>query len=214
MCQWQHLFYRTAPDLDAARDEGLEACRRAIEADHADHHAHMLTGMVLGLAEGAARWQEALECCRRAVSLNPNDALALHALGWVETVSGDPESGIEHLRQVMRNNPRDPWITNVHIVHALASFVVRDYHEGIRWATLASAFPVSHHNIAACHVGLGNLAQARASIEKARELSPALLEARLKGISFFRRPEDRQRHTTFLRVAAGLDPPEAADPLR
>ena len=214
MCQWQHLFYRTAPDLEAARRDGLEACQRAIELDRADHTAHMLTGMIYGLAEGASRWQEALEYCRRAADLNPNDSLALHALGWIETISGDAASGIEHLRQVMRNNPRDPWISNVHVVYALASFVVRDYREGIRWATLASAFPVSHHNIAVCYVGLGDLELARASIEKARELSPALLEARLRGVSVFRRPEDRERHVTFLRVAAGLEPPEAAGRLR
>lgn len=91
---------------------------------------------------------------------------------------------------------------------------VRDYPEGIRWATLASAFPVFHHNIAVCYVGLGDLDQARVSIEKARELSPALLEARLNGVLVFRRAEDRHRHTTFLRVAAGLGPPEAADPFR
>jgi adenylate cyclase len=214
MCQWQHLFYRTTPDLAAAQREALEACTRAMEVDPGDHHAYMLTGMIHGLAPGATRWQEALEYCRRALHLNPNDSLALHALGWIETISGEAESGIEHLRQVMRNNPRDQWISNVHIVHALASFVVRDYEEGIRWAKLASAFPVSHHNIAVCYVGLGDLEQARAALEKARELSPALLEARLNGESVFRRAEDRLRHTTFLRVAAGLDPPAAADPLR
>lgn len=214
MCQWQHLFYRTAPDLEGARREGLDAAERATNLDRTDHWAHMLRGLLLALSGGTPRWDEALHSCRYAHELNPNDSLALHALGWVETVAGEAENGIEHTRQVLRANPRDPWLSNVHIVLALASFALRDYEAGVYWARLASSLPVSHHNIAVCYVGMGELEKARAEIEKARALAPELLAARLNGMSLWRRPEDRTRHTLFLRVAAGLEPPSAVEGLR
>jgi hypothetical protein len=40
------------------------------------------------------------------------------------------------------------------------------------------------------------------------------IAARLEGKSAYRRPEDRKRQTTFLRIAAGLEDPGAADALR
>jgi adenylate cyclase len=64
MCLWQHIFYRTAPDIDAARAEGLDAVARAIDLDRTDHWAHMLKGLLLALSGGAPRWDEALHSAR------------------------------------------------------------------------------------------------------------------------------------------------------
>lgn len=213
MCNWQDLFYRTAADLESTRAEGLALVDRAIAIDRTDHWAHMTKGLLLALSGGQPNWDQALHNAALAVELNPNDSLALHALGWLETIAGEAEKGIQHTRQVLRTNPRDPWLSNVHIVLALASFVTRDYGAGIHFARLASSMPVSHHNCAVCYVGLGDFDSARAEIEMARALAPELLAARLNGVSVWRRPEDRQRHTTFLRVAAGLEPTSAINGL-
>ena len=51
-------------------------------------------------------------------------------------------------------------------------------------------------------------------MDNLRRLAPEFVEAILTGSSILRRPEDRRRHTVFLRIAAGLEDPSAADTLR
>lgn len=214
MCQWQNAFLRNVANVDQAIDDGVRCAQLACHLDRNDHQGYVLKGLLLSLSAAPDAWTEALEECRRAHELNGNDPLVLYAVGWMEAISGNAVPAIEHLRQFLRCNPRDPWAPNAQMLLSLASFVMSDYRAGIEWAQLASSVPVAVHNLAACHVGLGDLDRARRAIEQARELSPEMLEARLAGQSVFRRPEDRKRHTLFLRVAAGLEDPEAADDLR
>ena len=47
-----------------------------------------------------------------------------------------------------------------------------------------------------------------------QRLVPELIQSRLNGVVPFRKAEDRQRLTTFLRIAAGLEDPSAAEALR
>ena len=64
-------------------------------------------------------------------------------------------------------------------------------------------------------VGLGEIGKAKAMFETLRKVaSPELLRSRLEGMWAFGRSEDRRRATIFLRVAAGLEDPSAADEVR
>jgi hypothetical protein len=47
-----------------------------------------------------------------------------------------------------------------------------------------------------------------------QKLAPKHFKVRLEGTSPYARPEDRARQRTFLRVAAGIEDPSAADALR
>jgi len=214
MVNWQNAFIRGTPDVEEAITEGLRCARLAIQHDRSDHWGYVLKAMLLALSGSPDAWSEAVEDCRRAQELNPNDALTLYALGWMEAISGNAVPAIEHLRQFLRCNPHDAWVPNVHVLLSLASFVCADYRAGIEWAQRAPDVPMAVHNRAACHIGLGELDLAARATQEARELSPESLEARLAGTSVFRRPEDRQRHTIFLRVAAGLEDAEVVDDLR
>jgi hypothetical protein len=64
------------------------------------------------------------------------------------------------------------------------------------------------------YVGLGDIEQAKSALLEARRLAPRFVDARTDGVAVYRRAEDRKRSVTFLRIAAGLDPPEAAQALR
>ena len=214
MAHWQMAFVHEVADVDACIEEGLRYAQQAIQVDRSDHWGYLIKGLLLALTPGQESWAEATEDCRRAQELNPNDAMVLYALGWMEATSGNAIPAVEHLGLFLRCNPRDPWVPNVQLLLSLASFVMCDYRAGIEWANLAPAVAASSHNVAACHVGLGNLDQAKAAIQQAKSLSPETLAARLNGTSVFRRPEDRRRHTLFLRIAAGLEDPDAADELR
>ena len=68
--------------------------------------------------------------------------------------------------------------------------------------------------LAASEVGLGNLEKAMPALDKARRIAPEFIQTRLNGTMPFRNPEHLKRFTTFIRVAAGLEDPSAADALR
>ena len=63
-------------------------------------------------------------------------------------------------------------------------------------------------------VRLAELARAKTEFNALRDLAPELVEARLAGQWMSTIPEFRRRATTFLRIAAGLEDPSAAEALR
>ena len=71
-----------------------------------------------------------------------------------------------------------------------------------------------HGHLAMSLVGLGDIAAAEVACAKARRLAPARVERGLNGRFIYRKPEHLRRATTFLRIAAGLEDPSAADALR
>uniref|UniRef100_UPI0022EAC1C1 hypothetical protein n=1 Tax=Falsiroseomonas oryzae TaxID=2766473 RepID=UPI0022EAC1C1 len=67
---------------------------------------------------------------------------------------------------------------------------------------------------AIAQVGAGDLAAASATFARLHETAPALAAARLAGRWLSTNPDYQARAQTFLRVAAGLAPPDDADALR
>jgi adenylate cyclase len=63
------------------------------------------------------------------------------------------------------------------------------------------------------YVGLGEIANARGALDQATRIAPGQVERSLAGF-MFRKQERQRRGATFLRVAAGLEDPTAADALR
>ena len=133
-------------------------------------------------------------------------------------MSGNAVRGIEILNQVLRNNPRDPYRSTVLSNLSLAFFQAKDYVKGLTWGmTCISESP----NLAATQMilamnygGLGEIEKAKTALEAARRLAPGLIESRLEGDTSFRNPNDQNRQKVFLRIAAGLEDPSAADALR
>jgi len=216
---WQHVFFRSVADLPTAWQEGMDAAIRAISLDRTDHRAYTWKGMLLLYpAAGEPRWDDALANLRRANELNSNDAGALLCLGLGEAVSGDPRRGIEHLTLILRLSPHEPWTFNVHSVLGFAHFLAKDYGKALHWASLgnreAPHHPQPYMYFALAYVGLGEIAQARSALDRARQIAPEFIQDRLGGYIPFRRAEDRERYSVFLRIAAGVEDPNAADRLR
>jgi adenylate cyclase len=218
LCLWSQVHFRRAPDLEAAWREGMDAAERAIELDPSDSLGHVLKGHFLAHVPGdegrASRYDEALIELRRAHDLNPNDPFALRVLGLCEAISGDPVQGIAHLQQCLRNNPRDPTAVNSVALLSLAAFLAEDYASGAQWGLRAvrEAPNLANANmfLALNYVGLADFERARASLDTARRLAPAFVQARIDGFSVYRKPDDRRRHRVFMRIAAGLDDPSVA----
>jgi len=118
----------------------------------------------------------------------------------------------------MRLNPRDPRSGMTYSVLAFASFGAKQYGEGIRWASRAindvPTLVMPHVSLTCCLVGAGEIDKAKAAFAVGQKLAPKHFQVRLEGTSPYARPEDRARQRRFLRIAAGLEDPSAAEVLR
>jgi adenylate cyclase len=215
--QWQHLAFATAVDRAAAWQEGMKAAELAIEIDRSLGFAYSMKGLLLAFSVDRDRIDEALACARQSYELNPHSMAAVTALSFIEIVWGEPESAIAHLKEALRLSPRDPQRPIVFLNLAMASGCAGRYADGVEYATLgireAPNFAPLYAHLAVNHVGLGELDKARAALGEATRIAPGQVERSLAGF-MFRKPEHQRRGTTFLRVAAGLEDPAAADALR
>jgi adenylate cyclase len=215
--QWQHLAFASAVDRAAAWRDGMRAAERAIEIDRSLSFGHSTKALLLAFAPDRDRIDEALASAQLSYDLNPHSTAALGALSFIEILSGEPDRAIEHLLEALRLSPRDPLRPTVLLNLAMASGCARRYADGVNYATLgireAPGFAPLHAHLAVNYVGLGEIAKARAALDESTRLAPGQVERSLAGF-MFRKQEHQRRGTTFLRVAAGLEDPAAADPLR
>ncbi len=222
---WQDAYFGSVADPLAAWREGFEACGRAVEIDPADSRGYVVKGIlhclpppVRNSPDQQVQYEEALQALRHALDLNANDVGCLHMLGYCEAAAGDPVEGIRYLTQALRNSPRDPWNPVLCSMLSVANFLARNYADGLKWAQRAvrdvpGLFNV-HMFLALNYVGLGDIAKAKEALHTARNLGPAVIQARLDGYSPYGREEGRARQVLFLRIAAGLENPVGADGLR
>jgi tetratricopeptide (TPR) repeat protein len=213
------LYLATAADREHASQEAKWAAARAIELDSADAHGYALRAVGVAQRGEFDRFPEALADARRAHELNPNDTTVLRVLGNLEAAAGESEHAIQHLHQLMRLNPRDPLSHITYTMLARAKFGAKQYTEGIRWAARAindkPTLVMPHISLTCCLVGAGEIDKAKAAFEALQKVaSEEWVRSRLEGSSEYARPADRTRHRTFLRIAAGLEDPSAADALR
>ena len=206
----------------AHRDAMLAAARavaaRAIEVDSTDALGYALRGWCVLNSAQVTRYPEALADARRAHEMNPNDVFVLWCLAWLEAAMGDHERAIEHGHQILRLNPRDSRCYETYHMLGFASFGAKKYAEGIAWELRAindkPGMLQPYAVLARCYVGANEIDKARAVFAEAQSRAPEYFRNRLEGKSFHARPEDQKRGITFLRIAAGLEDPSAADALR
>ena len=104
-------------------------------------------------------------------------------------------------------------------VLANACFIAKRYADAVDWASRAiidrpQMFP-AHTQVVLDLVGIGAIDKAKAMFETLQRVASSdYLTSRLEGTWGFCRSEDRRRATTFLRIAAGLEHPSAADAVR
>jgi adenylate cyclase len=212
------LHLQMATDRKHALREATAAAARAIELDDGNSLGYALKALCIFHDGQVDRYSDALADARRAYELNPNDTIVRQVLAQLETAAGEPKRAIEHLNQVLRLNPRQPRRHVTYNMLAHASFGAEQYIEGANWASRAinesPEYPPPHLLLAICLVGMGEIDKAKAAFSAGQKLSPEFFGTRLKGTPAYARPEDRKRATTFLRIAAGLADPSAAEAQR
>jgi adenylate cyclase len=214
---WMDIFSGNARGEQAWKD-ALDAATRAIELDRTNFEGYYARAGLLGMSKREGMLRRALEDARRAHELNPNHAQALAILGWIEMFAGDYASAIQRYGEAARMSPRDPWAFFADAQLSFCYFLAGDYEKGVecglRSIREAPTEGTAHHDVALCYVGLGEFGKAHAALEEARRHMPEFITAALNGKSVLHLPEARRKYTTFVRVAAGLENPSAAEALR
>jgi TolB-like protein len=217
--RFQEMFFGVTTDRKAPLEKGVEEASAAIALDGADSRPYVWRGMLRLFSYDALVKRDGLEDVRRAHQLNPNDAIALLAVGFGEALCGQPLVGRDHLLAALRLSPRDPWRWNIYNSLGMAGFLTKDYDEGLEWSRRCIAeqpnFPAGHWHATLNLVGLGRIEEARAEIDIHRRTVPRVFERVLAtGYTSYLDAEHHARALLFLRIAAGLEAPSAADAFR
>lgn len=213
--QWWHAYHGTTDDFAATVAAGREAADAAIAIDAQDHHAWRQKGLLAFMAQDQAAGLAAL---RHAHELNPNCAVTLAWLGLNEALHGEVARGVPLADAALRLSPRDPARGEMLCALGFAQFATRNYAgaaasaHAARLGMVNAAPPLVLATIA--QVGIGDLEAAAATFATLQHTAPALTAARLAGRWLSTNPDYHGRAHTFLRVAAGLAPPESADAAR
>jgi adenylate cyclase len=202
------LFLDHQGDRESLLREALAAATRAIELDRADPMGLAIRAMAIFMSGAVERYQEALADVRLAHESNPNDPYVLFTLAHMEVRVGEPDRALERGALLLRLNPRGERRASVYNLMSFASFAAERYAEGVEWSLRAlheiPNLAQSHSNMVICLVGQGEIERARAAFATANALAPGYFRPRLEGRSFYQRPQDRERQTRFLRIAAGV----------
>ena len=142
----------------------------------------------------------------RAIELNENFALAHGNMAAALALGGQPDEAIEAVDRSIRMSPRD--LFNFSYLHfaAIAYLAAERYAEGVACEALSLRerpnAPPALRFLAACHVGLGQMDEARDAIAKVLQLVPeSSIKRDVYGQVAYARASDRERYAEALRKA-------------
>lgn len=174
---WAHLGYIYREEIQHNRnlepnalERALSASQRAIELDGSNPMAHFAMAMTrFSLGDIHAGMFEA----EKMISLNPNDASKIAALGIYFVMAGDMERGVELARQAESMMPSPPvWL---HLAYASAHYQSGRYdltiEELSQWDEEGNDVQWHFHKAAALGQ-MGKTIEARQELERAYQLFP------------------------------------------
>jgi adenylate cyclase len=186
------------------KTEARRLARRALELDRDDPTVLAAAGHALGLFVGEV--EEGAALLARAISLDPNLAVARIWNGYVQLYLGDGDAAIEQFQIGLRLSPLDPRIFLAQNGMANAHFLAGRYEDGLLWAKIAMQqnpdYVGGHRILMACHAMAGRVEEARQALAVARQIDPTQrISIVLKRLQHFRRPQDIQRYAEAFRIA-------------
>jgi TolB-like protein/class 3 adenylate cyclase len=180
--------------------EAIDIARRSLEVGRDD--ASVLAASAFTLAYFAGEIDAAKSLADRSLQLNPNYALAWGLSGWIRIYEGYPDIAIEHFLKALQLNPLDTHNFVMTSGLAFAHFFAERSEEAHRWAE--RALVDSPNNLVTLRIlaaSAGEQEKARATGRRMLELNPAERISATPIFSLLRRPEDRTRWQTALRLA-------------
>jgi TolB-like protein/class 3 adenylate cyclase len=142
----------------------------------------------------------------KALSLNPNLAIARFSYGWISVVACEGERAIENFQSMIRFSPLDMLRVNSSAGIAWGLWLEGRYDEGLALArSVATVYPnvQAFGSVIANCVAAGQIEEARVAMAELVKLDPALRTARAREMFSLRKAEFRFKLDEALR-AAGL----------
>jgi adenylate cyclase len=182
--------------------EAARLARRALQLDSDEARllsvaGHTLAFVVLDLEIAAV-------VVARALTLNPNLALAWMVSGWVNVWSGRPDVAIDHFVRAMRLSPRDPQLPLMRFGIASAHYLARRYDAAASWVDKATQERQGYPSVrvAAASAALaGRPDEAKALMARLLQLDPSRRVSNLQDVLGPYRPEDLEHFKVGLRKA-------------
>lgn len=178
--------------IDQVRNKGSDD---ALALAWAAHAAALICGDL----------DDAIELVDRALSLNPNLAVAWQRSGWLQSYAGNPAKAIDHLEHALRLNPVDPLNFLAQTAVGFAHFVAGDHEQAVRWAR--KALLARPNWVPALRVLVpslawqGDITEAQRAGRKLKELSPEIGLDALSSHYPFRQFEAFERLAAGFRIA-------------
>jgi TolB-like protein/Tfp pilus assembly protein PilF len=168
----QKILWEWTKNIDADRQAGAAAARRALELDNKDPYAHLVMAWIslLSLDHGTA-----IASAQRAIDLAPNFAMAYFVLGGARLFEGQFEKAIDLFQRAMCLSPYEPLTFFFCIYLALAHYHLGHCAEAAEIARTGIRLRPTHmlyRVLAACCGQLGQLSEGRAALAEMRHRMP------------------------------------------
>jgi len=186
-------------DPERERQQSVDLARRAIRASGDDPYVLAEAAFVIGYFESDI--DTAIVLIHRSLELNPNSAIAWFRSGWLRLWAGQINLGIEHFENSLRFNPLRPAPPSFGI--AIGHFFAGHLERAAAMLRLSlqenPTWPPCYRFLASCCAHLGRLDEARATVDRLRDITPSVIP----GAKHWRVPQQREFFLEGLRLAAG-----------
>ncbi|SDR49755.1 adenylate cyclase [Rhizobiales bacterium GAS113] len=179
-CHAQKVTYSWTPAPDEAKAEALRLARLAGDMHNDDP---LVLTMLCAAHSVVADLDMASALIEKAVTLDPNSAVAWNRSGWLNVYLMRPEVAIDHFQRAMRLSPFDPMNFNCFFGIGLAHFVAERYEEALPWYRKGMlerpdlVWPL--RSVAVCLGLLGRISEAREAVRQLRQGYPDITISRI-----------------------------------
>jgi tetratricopeptide (TPR) repeat protein len=186
----------------------LQIAHNALGLNSEEPWAHL----ALGYAKIWVRPEEAMPELQKALSLDPNLAIAHYLIALASAWAGQGEIALRHADMAERLNPRDLLARGNAGAHnnvrATACFAMERYREGIEFARKtiidSPAMPTAHRALLINSALAGETEEARAALQKLLQLSPHFSRRWIKETAVWTREDDYRKYIEAFSMA-GLE---------
>ena len=198
---WDGWVYASRP-MEECVGTARPLAQRALALDDADSMSHFVMGFVLHMGGDIPGGRSEYE---RAISLNPNHAWAVGALGGLHANDGRPHDALAALSKAMRASPHDPlmWIWMLWV--AATHFYAGNFQAAVDAADRLIRFRPDKSNAyrfkAAALGHLGQIEEANRTLKMAIEVSPQNFEYFVRRRPSWMRAVDHDLQVEGLRKA-------------